>query len=804
MASEYPFHIQTQPRGYQEKVAPDLVNETWLCRGTQNMLLARDGTVQSRKGMTPKGTAGGSGTAAIRWADTWQTNTGVERAMRSRHDEFQCYYDDDWITIKSGFGALVRFDGAPWWDKTEVKDKYIFVNGTNQMFSWNGGITEALSGTATTLTKKFIVGPTTGVNTAVFDATAKTITASWADFVAAGFEVGDTIVIAGGGSTNVGTYTLQSVTTTVLTVIPSDTLINETNTGTVAAPTATVSNADDGSLTASTTYYYRVSAVDAFGGETLASTEVSAATTTSRRTMEVQWTQVAGAVKYNVYRSTTSGVYTTPSLIASLGGLSFTDDGSASLQAGTVPGAASSGMYIAVDGRATWNNERFSTQSIQFTINGGSTVYTATGGINSPTLTGITPNLPAITPGDIITTPIIPYGPTGGDIPSVAEYDILDVSKNQVLLGSTQRREVFFSKQDNFKSFAYTTPVRVAGDGGTVTLDNRVKSIDVSDEGAIHVTAGIKDIYKITLESTTSGDTPGEELKVEKIKNSTGQAANNHRAVTNTKNGLVYYSTQPSIDYLARVAQITTQQGVPLSDPISQMLFRLDATNVDSIYHQDVAFFLLPAEGMLLMYDMERELWQPPQLVAGSCLSVVENELTIHSAVESTSYTMFRTLLDDGAPINFAAVFNYRNGDTRAEYKTADKYFVELRMNQATEDVIATVDLGYNGAVSSQSATFGANDGLPYTEPPASFGGTGVNPTGSTPTGGFYADVDYDDELGAVSKYRGVIALPALGTEFFEMRFSITCDTPGAFLQILSHGENMVIADTVISNLIKT
>lgn len=59
-----------------------------------------------------------------------------------------------------------------------------------------------------------------------------------------------------------------------------------------------------GGLTAGTTYYYRVSGVDAFGGESLASVEASHATTfpgPDTQKLVISWGAVPGAVGYRLY-----------------------------------------------------------------------------------------------------------------------------------------------------------------------------------------------------------------------------------------------------------------------------------------------------------------------------------------------------------------------------------------------------------------------------------------------------------------------------------------------------------------------
>ncbi|HQU41153.1 MAG TPA: hypothetical protein PK867_00015 [Pirellulales bacterium] len=86
----------------------------------------------------------------------------------------------------------------------------------------------------------------------------------------------------------------------------------------------------------SSKYFYRITALSA-SGETFASVEVSANTTTTDQTLSLSWNPVAGAVGdpvlgYRIYRSTTSGTETLIATIASVNGAitQFSDAGTAS------------------------------------------------------------------------------------------------------------------------------------------------------------------------------------------------------------------------------------------------------------------------------------------------------------------------------------------------------------------------------------------------------------------------------------------------------------------------------------------
>lgn len=92
-----------------------------------------------------------------------------------------------------------------------------------------------------------------------------------------------------------------------------------------------------GTLLDSTAYYYRVAAVNASGGTSLASTETSITTGppgTNANTVTVKWLAVTGATSYKVYGRTTGGELFMATVTAPT--LQFVDDGSIT-PAGALP-----------------------------------------------------------------------------------------------------------------------------------------------------------------------------------------------------------------------------------------------------------------------------------------------------------------------------------------------------------------------------------------------------------------------------------------------------------------------------------
>jgi hypothetical protein len=111
--------------------------------------------------------------------------------------------------------------------------------------------------------------------------------------------------------------------------------------GQLSIPMRAVTNpvaalATGGTLTVGTALYYVITASDG-SGETIQSTEVTATPTSGNQTINLTWTATQGAASYNVYRSTVTGVYTTPAKLVNVTTNSYSDTGGTAVSAGAPP-----------------------------------------------------------------------------------------------------------------------------------------------------------------------------------------------------------------------------------------------------------------------------------------------------------------------------------------------------------------------------------------------------------------------------------------------------------------------------------
>jgi hypothetical protein len=102
-----------------------------------------------------------------------------------------------------------------------------------------------------------------------------------------------------------------------------------------------------GSLPIGTTQYYKITAVDAIG-ETVGSNQASATPTSGNQRILLDWSPVAGAALYKIYRSTTTGVPGSMQFLAyHTGNPGYTDDGTVALKPGAVPSSAAIAVALA-------------------------------------------------------------------------------------------------------------------------------------------------------------------------------------------------------------------------------------------------------------------------------------------------------------------------------------------------------------------------------------------------------------------------------------------------------------------------
>jgi hypothetical protein len=310
--------------------------------------------------------------------------------------------------------------------------------------------------------------------------------------------------------------------------------------------------------------------------------------------------------------------------------------------------------------------------------------------------------------------------------------------------------------------------------------------------------AGKSDVHRVTFTNFSDGSASGELFLAPKSKTSYGQASESQEAFVKTKNGILYLSQEPTIDFLNNVSQ----EAIPVSDPIKRLVTSLNRTDASGVYTKNNAFFLFPNESIMLIYDIQRQFWQPPQIISGSCLSVDENgNVLLHSAQTDESFTLFSGMNDNGVSISFSAVTNIFTSGKRSKRKTYDEIFVEVLVNGNTNALSCSMYSGYRGASGIATFTVGAGDDARFVEEPAISSGFGSDPFGSTPFGSLFPDAEEDSEIGAIKKLYEIQGMNRV--EAFTQQMQFATDELDAYFEIISWGYNPQATSTSAVDLMR-
>lgn len=677
--ANYDFLERKLPNGYHDKLDDSLLDFYCLTRGTQNVLINDEGKIVRRKGYTLFGQAG-SLSQGVKSSKTWKTSTLGEITFRSVYDALEVYYGGQYRAIHTGIKTNFKMRYDIWWDKTEGKDKLLFVNGEATIKSWTGGMTEIASWTSTTVTKKY-AKQSSASNNFVFNSATKTLTQTNTDFVTLGFVVGGKVSVSGTTNNN-AVFTIKTLTGSVMTFTDQDTIVTET--------------------------------------------------------------------------------------------------------------ISTNACVVGVLGRESWRAERFAqTGTKQVRI--GANTYTYNAGETTPTLTLTADPTADCVAGLFVYQPVAVITPSGTDLPVGFPIDIMAVNINQVIFGSSLFRSVFVTKQSNFADVNYTALLRKAGEGGTMYLDSNLVGIATSKE-TTYITAGDSDVYSLVFEPFTDGTNAGEILRLKKLETAYGQGGVSHEAFVKAKNGIIYLSNEPTIDFLGNIEQVAGQRAKPISDPIKRFLKSIDRTDAVGLYAENYIVFLFPFASCLLIYDLERGFWQPPQVISAGTMCVYQGRIILHSNAKNESYTLFSSLKDDGKPIIAKIYSNIETLSTRTKKKIYDEVFFEAFVNNDTKTVYGQILSGYKGSANIHNFQFGFDDPSNFTETPASSSGIGGSPFGMMPFGTLIPNTADDAELGTLKLLRKIVQTNVV--EAFTQQLYLMNDDEGSYFELVCWGTNSRLSTT--------
>lgn len=405
-------------------------------------------------------------------------------------------------------------------------------------------------------------------------------------------------------------------------------------------------------------------------------------------------------------------------------------------------------------GTITWSEEGFFNASNRTVIIGGNE-YAYTGGDDSTTLTGVTPDPTGEADGAVVHQKII----TNTDKPaSGLTNDLIATLDNSVYVASLTANALYKSEGDDYTDWGADTDVNGAR---LFTLDASPTAL-IPQEKTIYISAGKSFWYQITFE--ISSDQTKEQVKIERLKSGTQQAAQSQAMTENVKNYVFFITNEPTLDQLGRIENITTPQNIPLSDLIKTDFDEYDFTGSHIKFHKNNVYITVPQQSLLLIYNLAKAFWESPQVLPAGRLAIISDKLYLHSNSVPETYRLFydakeedKIHNDNGFAMEAKARFSYRNYGHRAGKKTYTDFYNEFYISSNTE-LTRTDFFEYQGVDGTQTEIYKGTDDNALFD--TGGGGIGKENHGKSKLAGNASTTN-------LKKYRQVDT--SIETDFYEM-----------------------------------
>jgi hypothetical protein len=395
---------------------------------------------------------------------------------------------------------------------------------------------------------------------------------------------------------------------------------------------------------------------------------------------------------------------------------------------------------ITKDGTDTWGADGFYTSANKSVVINGTT-YTYTGGEGTTTLTGVSPSPAAEAVGSVVHQAVVTTANSAitGLLPTFAN-GVIGNLENHIYLGALNSATYYISRQGSYTNYSYSTP-RVVGEGWKQTIDENVVAFIPQNE-QMYISAGKNSWYKVTFSLQTSAvGVTYEQVNAPRLKTGRQQGALSQAFVSHMKNDIIMVSNESTVDRMGVAENFLTQNTTQnTSDPIKLDVDSYDFTDGSIFYFRYNIYVAVPREGLVLIYDVDKQAWQAPQVLPISRFYIVNGELYGHSYNTSESYKLFTGYSDRaysgfaGYPIAAKIVFSYQNYGSPATLKKANSLYIEGYVNTNTT-ITAKITYELDGCSTQKSFEVVGSDKQVVCIP-ASFGSLGKTSLGKQKLGG--------------------------------------------------------------------
>jgi hypothetical protein len=151
------FLLTSRFLGYRNREDKTLLPLGWMISGSQNVLIDISGRLKNRKGMTIDGQISSAFDITAKGSFDWLEHKNNPVYLRYNGGQVQFRYVDSsgvvkWTNIITGLITTNKVRFTNYWDNTELMNVCLFVNGTQNVYEWNGSIATYASSTSNTIT----------------------------------------------------------------------------------------------------------------------------------------------------------------------------------------------------------------------------------------------------------------------------------------------------------------------------------------------------------------------------------------------------------------------------------------------------------------------------------------------------------------------------------------------------------------------------------------------------------------------------------------------------------------------------
>lgn len=425
----------------------------------------------------------------------------------------------------------------------------------------------------------------------------------------------------------------------------------------------------------------------------------------------------------------------------------------------TTLASATSNTVTKQDATKTWAQEGFSaTGSIVI----GGVPATYSGGAGTQVLTGVSVDfsntgtypVASIAHQQVVTTAL---SAMTGIVATYAPTVVGCGQKNQLYLGASNSSSVYISKVNDFTNYAYTTPVRVSGEGFLLQIDAPATKFVAQEDKTttlgtdMYISQGLN-AWSV-VEMTISSDLTKETIANRRLKVAPLLGAKAERLVTKMKNEIVFAANDNTLNFFGYQSYQYVPAIIDFSFPIIDDQNSYDLTDGSLFYHKNYIYEAIPKSGLVRIYNMTDQskqytsyyrdiedvtaqpwFWEAPVGFPVSGFYVVNGEIYGHSYVSSESYKLFTGGSFNGQNIVTNATFCYDDKGDRTQSKASDELWTEGYIKQNTTlNVAVSGDL--DSVMTAQNVVVDGSDNV-IVAYGGSGGSLGTTPLGSNSLGG--------------------------------------------------------------------